>query len=321
MQKKHTHASTCAARIMLVLVLLLTTVPSWGQYRRRGGLAEGDHYHFGYVSGHMGYSMLVSHAMGVMPAGGFGGGVGLGYEYRNSGLWANIGLQLSFHRSSLRIDEYNTINEADQSPYRGFDTQGRAATFHYRVNQTDKVEWNFLDVPVLFGYYTHGFHFGAGVKISYAISSCTRATGTYNLSATNDTYNVIFADKPKEGYTDYLFDNKDANRLNIGASIIGEIGYDLLSSAPFNSSICHVLKLSFYIEYGLNNLAKGNDFTVRLVEPNKDNATQAKINPYLNTVSAPSRTVPFFTGVKLTYLIGGSRTARRGFHHGCMCYN
>ena len=224
MQKKHTHASTCAARIMLVLVLLLTTVPSWGQYRRRGGLAEGDHYHFGYVSGHMGYSMLVSHAMGVMPAGGFGGGVGLGYEYRNSGLWANIGLQLSFHRSSLRIDEYNTINEADQSPYRGFDTQGRAATFHYRVNQTDKVEWNFLDVPVLFGYYTHGFHFGAGVKISYAISSCTRATGTYNLSATNDTYNVIFADKPEEGYTDYLFDNKDANRLNIGASIIGEIG-------------------------------------------------------------------------------------------------
>ena len=316
-----TLTSTHPVRIAMVLVMLLTTLPSWGQYRRRGGMANSDHSHFGYVSGHMGYSMLVSHAVGVMPSGGFGGGVGLGYEYRNSGLWANIGLQLSFHRSSLRIDEYNTINEADQSPSRGFDTQGRAAVFHYRVNQTDKIEWNFLDVPVLFGYYTHGFHFGAGVKISYAISTRTRATGTYNLSATNDNYGVIFADKPKEGYKDYAFDNKDANRLNIGASILGEIGYDLLSSAPFNSSICHVLKLSFYIEYGLNNLAKGNDFTVRLVEPNKDNATQAKINPYLNTVSAPSRTVPFFTGVKITYLIGGSRTARRGFHHGCMCYN
>jgi len=321
MQKMRTLTSAQAMRLVLALVMLLTTLPTWGQYRRRGGLADSDHYHFGYVSGHMGYSMLVSHAVGVMPSGGFGGGVGLGYEYRNSGLWANIGLQFSFHRSSLRIDEYNTMNEADQDYYRGYDTQGRAAIFHYRVNQTDKIEWNFLDVPVLFGYYTHGFHFGAGVKLSYAISSRTRATGIYNLSATNENYNVIFADKPEEGYRDYAFDSKDANRLNIGASILGEIGYDLLSSAPFNSSICHVLKLSFYIEYGLNNLAKGNETLVRLVEKNGNLANQVKINPYLNTVSAPSRTVPFFTGVKFTYLIGGSRTARRGFHHGCMCYN
>ena len=323
MQKMHTHTSMYVARTMLAMLLILTTLPSFGQYRRRGGLADGDHFHFGYVSGHVGYSMLVSHATGVMPSGNVGGGVGVGYEYRNSGLWASLGLQLSFHRSSLHIDEYNTINEQDQTPYRGFDTQGHATTFHYRVNQTDKIEWNFFDVPVMFGYYTHGFHFGAGVKISYAFSSRTRATGTYNLSATNDGYSVVFENKPEEGYTDYAFENKDANRLNIGASIIGEIGYDLLSSAPFNSDICHILKLSFYIEYGLNNLAKGNDFTVRLVEPDKSShlANQVKINPYLNTVSAPSRTVPFFTGVKITYLIGGSRTARRGFHHGCMCYN
>jgi hypothetical protein len=50
-------------------------------------------------------------------------------------------------------------------------------------------------------------------------------------------------------------------------------------------------------------------------------ATTAIINPYVNTFASPNRTVPFFTGVKLTYMIGGSRTARAGMHHGCMCYN
>ena len=315
-----TQEKTWRARIMVVLAMSVITLPLWSQ-RSRGGLANGDHYHFGYVSGHVGYSILSSRAAGVMPAGNIGGGFGVGYEYRNSGLWANLGVQLSFHRSSLVIDEYNTRNETDQRPYKGFDTQGRSTTFHYRVHQTDNIEWNFLDIPVLFGYYTHGFHVGAGVKLSYAISSRTRAAGTYNLSATNDDLAVTFENKPEAGYTDYPFENSDNNRLNIGASVIGEIGYDLLSSAPFSSSTCHVLKLSFYIEYGLNNLAKGNDFTVRSVVPNPNNAREATINPYLNTVSAPARTVPFFAGVKLTYMIGGSRTARRGFHHGCMCYN
>ena len=85
--------------VVLVVLLLMSSIPTWGQYRRRGGLADGDHYHFGYISGHGGYSILDTHATGVMPMGKVGGGIGLGYEYRNSGLWANIGVQLSFHRS------------------------------------------------------------------------------------------------------------------------------------------------------------------------------------------------------------------------------
>lgn len=338
MHKMHAHTSTYIARTMLALMLLLTTLPSWGQYRRRGGLAAGDHYHFGYVSGHVGYSMLTMHAVGVMPAGDVGGGVGFGYEYRNSGLWANFGLQLSFHRSSLQRDPYSTythntdpnydpFTDKKYEPYIGQDVQGKAALFIYDVNQTDKIEWNFLDIPILIGYYTHGFHIGAGLKLSYALSARSYTRGSYELKAMNqDYYNstnpVIFQNKPEVGYTTYpIQSNTQTNRLNIGVGLIGEIGYDLLSSAPFNSRICHVLKLSFYFEYGLNNLAKGNESTMRSIEVNPLDVRQATINPYLNTIDSPSRTVPFFAGVKITYMIGGSRTARSGFHHGCMCYN
>ena len=198
-------------------------------------------------------------------------------------------------------------------------------TMHYNVDQTDVIEWNFFDVPILFGYYTHGFHFGAGVKISYALSANSRTKGTYELTFTPDLYDATYSNIPDRGLTTYTFENVQANKLNVGASLIGEIGYDLLSSMPSNSSLCHVLKLSFYIEYGLNNFNKGGDNDrFELPKPNDKGEAQAKditFNAYLNTAESPNRVVPFFAGAKLTYMIGGSRTARRGFHHGCMCYN
>lgn len=320
------------------LVVLLTLPVSGQSFRsRHGAFSGGDDYHFGYISGSVGYSMLQTNIANAMPYGNVGGAVGLGYEFRNSGFWANVGVQLSFHRSKLKVDEYDTFNpswsynDSRYDMFRGHDTQGKPAVFQYRVNQVDEMEWNFIDVPVLLGYYVRGFHVGAGLKVSYAINPTTRSAGTFNLSATNeDYYPIRFENMPDRGYKDYAFDKKISNRLNVGASLIGEIGYDLLSSVPTRSRICHVLKLSFYFEYGLNNyLRSTDDPTSRITFDQTEsstpksviNATKATINPYINTFEKPVHTVPFFTGVKLTYMIGGSRTARVGAHHGCMCYN
>ena len=282
--------------------------------RHRSVFDAGDDYHFGYISGSVGYSMLQTAIPNAMPHGNVGGSVGAGYEFRNSGFWANVGAYVSFHRSSLLVDEY--IRD-----FEGLDTQGKATTFHYRVNQVDELEWNFLDVPVMLGYYIRGFHIGAGVKVSYAINPMTYAAGTYNLSATNHNLGATFENMPDRGYTDYPCDSRVSNRLNVGAGLVGEIGYDLLSSMATSSRVCQVLKMSFYFEYGLNNLPKEWETPEQAVEPDVNDATKAVIHPYLNTFAKPLRTVPFFTGVKLTYMIGGSRTARVGFHHGCMCYN
>ncbi len=306
--------------ILSLLIVLAVTV-SGQSFRRRGNpFEQGADYHFGYVSGSVGYSMLQTSVPNAMPHGDLGGAVGFGYEFRNSGLWANIGLQISFHRSSLTIDEYTR-------DFPGFDTQGKAVTLRYRVNQVDKMEWNYLDVPLLVGYYIRGFHIGAGVKVSYALSPKTHSTGTYNLSGIYDWYPDPFVNMPERGYTDYEFDNLVENQLNVGASVIGEIGYDLLSSMPSRSRICNVLKLSFYFEYGLNTQMRKWETPQSSILPQGDPytepvpATTVVINPYVNTFANPARTVPFFTGAKLTFMIGGSRTARVGFHHGCMCYN
>ncbi len=279
---------------------------------------DGDDFHFGYVSGSVGYSMLQTGMTTVTPHGNLGGSVGLGYEFRNSGLWVNLGVQMSFHRSSLAVDEYTF-----ELP--GQDTQGKNVQLVYRVNETDEIQWNYVDVPVMVGYYYSGLYLGAGLKLSYAIHPVTRTNGSFDLSGKYDGYPELVSDQPQHGYTQYGFADKRENRLNVTASLIGEIGYDLLSSMPTSDRTCHVLKLGFYFEYGLNNQISKWDTPQPHIEAIGEGRTtpamNVRVNPYLNTFARPDRTVPFFAGVKLTYMIGGSRTARAGFHHGCMCYN
>lgn len=309
-----------ATRVMCGLMLVLLCSPIQAQTWRthHSVFEDGDDYHFGFVSGSIGYSMMQTSIPGVVPHGNLGGAIGVGYEFRNSGLWVNVGAQLSFHRSKLVLDEY-------VKDFQGFDTQNDPVTLRFRVNQTDEIEWNYIDVPLLVGYYYRGFHVGGGIKVSYAINPKTYSHGSYNVSGIYDLYPTPFENMPDRGYTDYPFKNTVSNNVNVGVSLIGEIGYDLLSSLPTRSRICHVLKAAFYFEYGLNNQLRATDTPQPLIEPSSATSTtpvsQMVVHPYINTFERPAHTVPFFTGLKLTYMIGGSRTARVGFHHGCMCYN
>ena len=307
-------------RILFICLAVLFVLPMSSQTfrQRHSPFEDGDDFHFGYISGSVGYSMLQTRMSNVMPVGGVGGAIGVGYEFRNSGLWANIGLQLSFHRSQLLVDKY-------MQEFPGLDTQGKEVTLQYHVTQTDHIEWNYLDVPLMVGYYIRGFHVGGGLKISYALNPRTRTEGVYALTGQYEMYPEPFHDMPDRGYDNYTFNNRVENQLNVGASLIGEIGYDLLSSMPTRSRICNILKLAFYFEYGLNTQLRKRENPVPSIQPNSSTyptpATNVTINPYVNTFATPERTVPFFTGLKLTYMIGSSRTARVGAHHGCMCYN
>ena len=304
----------------MVLIAVIYAMPANAQYktnvRNKGGYTSGgDNYHFAYISGGVGYSALECADPALTTRGGAGGFIGAGYEFRLHGLWLSAGAQMSFHNSEAGLGSYR-IDRA------GYDTQGKEVMFHYNIEERDLQDWKFVEIPIMIGWYFHGFHIGAGPKVGYAIDSRVTAYGTYELSGTNELYGIEFRNMPEQGYTTYDYLNKENKaELNTLVSLVGEVGYDLLSSVPTRSSICHVLKVAFYFEYGLNNLVKPVATSNRTEFSN--NATKIKVNPYLASgMTEPYRIVPYFTGVKFTYLIGGSKGYRAGgFHKGCHCYN
>ena len=304
--------------IVVIALLVGSLLPAEARYYRRAGNVSGlggDNYHFGYISGGLGYTSLQEEVPDFTPSGDLGGIVGFGYEFRNNGLWVNAGLQLNFHRSNATLEAY-------KYSCLGYDTQGKEVTLHYTINEQDRQKWQFIEIPILVGWYSHGFYVGAGLKVGYSLNSSIVASGTYELSGTNELYNIEFKNMPEHGYKTYDFEGEYTASLKPMVSLIGEIGYDVLSEVPTRSQLCHVLKVGFYFEYGLNSMVEPVSTNTRLnIDPK--NATKAVINPYLAAgMTEKYRVVPFYTGVKITYLVGGSRTARAGgFHKGCNCYN
>ncbi|MGM9837188.1 MAG: hypothetical protein ACI30A_01710 [Paludibacteraceae bacterium] len=296
------------------------------QYRRYN--SGGDNYHFVYLSGSAGYAMLQNNVSSVTSRGNAGGLVGLGYEFRNSGFWISVGAQMSFHRSTLSVEEMEYLPSED-SRYAGatfYDTQGKEIYPRYRVTQEDKLRWAFVDVPIMLGYYVHGFYIGAGAKLSYALSPKVETAGAYDFSATYELYPEIGGDVGHGfGHYDYQATIQSI-AMKPSCSIIGEIGYDLLSMVSTRSITCSVLKLGFYFECGVSPVVKATDgyshYALTARTGDGYDLTRLQLNPYLPAVaSGTGLIVPFYTGVKLTYMFGGSRTARAGFHKGCQCYN
>ena len=101
--------------MLMLSVALGMSAQTWTKHH--SAFEDGDNYHFGYISGSVGYSMLETSFPNSTPHGDTGGSVGLGYEFRNSGLWTSVGVQMTFHRSSLTVEEY-------LDNHKGLDTQG-----------------------------------------------------------------------------------------------------------------------------------------------------------------------------------------------------
>lgn len=303
-------------------LLLAVVSPATAQYWRHKSSTAfgGDNYHFGYISATAGYTMLDIHQPNIHAQGDWSGNIGIGYEFRNSGLWSSVGLQASRHASSITTESY-------QRTYEGFATNGDPATLYYDVEQTDVHQWYSLDIPVMVGYYSKGFYLGAGLKVGYYIRPTANATGQYELSGKHEQYDQIFSNMPEWGYTTYDYNQQHTMQLKPQVSFIGEIGYDILCSMPTTSTICHILKIGFYFELGLNNIVNTSIqdpiVPMNVTGTTQYDATKMQVNPYLtSSIHEGDRVAPFLTGVKLTYTIGGSRTAHAGrFHHGCMCYD
>jgi len=306
----------------LVIGLILLSICINANARKQYGYA--DNYHFGYISAAAGYTSLSQNIPNVATTGDFGYLVGLGYEFRHTAFWLSVGAQYMQHQSKTVIDAFAYI-----PPYKGMDDQAKNVDYYkYTIYQTDQQLWRTIDVPIQLGYYYNGFYVGAGAKVGFSVGSTITVSGEYDLSAKYNRYMEEFRDV--NYYTHYsLPETKHNVALRPQFSLIGEIGYDLLSPMMTNDALCHVLKIGFYFEYGLRSVRPEGSMDVISIDgmsveeaaKAKADITKATLNPYyLSTATEGKRVVPYFVGAKLTYMIGGNRYASGTWHKGCMCY-
>lgn len=323
--------------ISLVLLTCLTIGLAQAQYRRPGMSSANDNYHFFYFSGGVGYNTMLTNDKMLTSKGGVGGLIGLGYEFRINGFWMSVGPQLSMSNHQLTIEQTTWEPKKTDPRYKDekfYDGQGyplyegKEISPRYDIRQQDEVKWTYLDIPVMIGYFSHGFYLGAGVKFSYALSSNVASKGDYIFSA---QYVLYGPNSPYievgHGYGKYDFNNPSEKIKTVpGASMLGEIGYDVLSTVNQHGTINHLLKIGFYLEYGLISMIKEPAYDNRFAFDTKDaqgsyDLRYPTIHPYFQGAMESRRAAPFFTGLKVTYMIGSSRNARNGFHRGCQCYN
>lgn len=312
----------------LFLLLLLAPIGLYARSMSRGQYGD---YHFGYISLSGGYTSLSQNISEVSTKGSWGGLIGVGYEFRMRNAWVSVGVQFQQLQSTTTVDQYDYI-----TPYNGLDNQNPARPvdyFRYTIQQKDKQVWRTIDIPIMAGYYNSGFYIGLGAKVGFNMGSKITTGGTYDLAAKYTEFMGEFRSTPDFTHPLYhLYEVKDKEydcKLRPQFSIIGEIGYDLLSSVSTNSTVCHMLNIGFYWECGLRSVRPSGSLdpiaieglSVKEAAQAQADVCNARMNPYyLSSMTEGKFIVPFYVGVKLTYLIGGSWNSTATWHKGCQCY-
>lgn len=338
-------------KIMVLLVtMILMTSQAAAQYRTRGGAGRGphrpamhsrsDYYHFIYGSASLGYTSLEEGIEHVTPVGGLGNNVGLGYEFRYRNYWLSVGGQLNWIRTKAILDNYIVNQDVyfeNAIPYEHLTgtEQNLYAHGQYNVRQTDSMNVMMAEIPLMMGYYFQGFYVGAGAKVSFGVNTRVHSRGTYDFKAKDDRYqDMIPILNPENENGEWSFKTDQQIRFKPMVSLCGEIGYDVLSAMPTRSPFCHVLKVGFYFEVGLSGMIRTVEIpegqTAKDLRMNIDGktpaggekATDVGFNPYFTSgMTMAQRVAPFYTGLKITYMFGGSRTSNHGIaHRGCQCY-
>lgn len=330
------------ASIMAIGLICLGT-SSLSAQNRQGGAGRApyrpetrsrqDFYHFAYASASIGYTSLEEGIKHVTPIGGLGNQVGIGYEFRYQNFWLSVGGQLNWIRTQNLLESYtvdHNIEWQNAIPHSHQNNGGPAnlvGVAHYQVSQQDDMNVMMVDVPLLLGYYYQGFYIGAGAKVGFGLDTKISAKGSYDLTADATLNGVPYYSTPFD-LGKYDFQTEQPIRFAPQVSICGETGFDVLSMMPTRSPFCHVLKVGFYFEVGVNSMVRPISESAHLMTYNGQAPTtgtpanQVEFNPYYTSgMTEPQRVAPFYTGFKVTYMFGGNKNSNHGVaHRGCQCY-
>ena len=281
---------------MIVLFFLYASAPAqaevWKQYN-----VISKHYFSLSASG--GYYSLQENIPEVTTRGGGAGMLGFGYEMRYKGFFVSAGVDLQYGGSTMTMPAYDVHREM-------YDTQGKRVSFHYSVDSYTDTQYDFrVGVPVMLGFYTNGIYGGVGAKFSYAPHTITTPTIHYVTTGTYERYIADFEDMPNHFYTEYTTPGKNEVKMHPQGSIIAELGYDVLNKERMtNYALCSVLKVALYAEYGINSCMDGNEHDEQTYGINAANPSQLTIDSYYARANLDNaRIVPFYVGVKVTFML------------------
>jgi len=255
--------------------------------------------HYLALSGDVGYFSLLENIADIETRGGASGGIGIGYELRYNGLWVNAGLDVQFSRSTLTTQPYNVDRAI-------MDTQGKVVQYHYTVQgYTDTQNDLRIGLPVLVGFYTNGFYFGGGVRVSYAPLTFSTPTVRYTTRGEYEKYIDDFTNMPNHFYTEYTTHGRSELKMIPQLSVVGEIGYDVLNKERMNQyARCSVLKVALYAEYGMLSCLQGTQSPAELYMVDTTNPSQlVPVSYYVTKDLRQNRIVPLFIGVRVTFML------------------
>lgn len=255
--------------------------------------------HYLALSGELGYYSLLENVPGVTTRGGASGSIGLGYEMRYNNFWLGVGLNFQFCSSTMTI----AGSSVDRAIY---DTQGKLVQYHYDVEGYKDTQNSLrVGLPILLGFYTNGIYGGAGVRVSLAPYSFTTPSVTYKTIGDYDHYIDPFEDMPNHYYTEYTTTGHTDIKLRPQASVIAELGYDILNKERMTTyALCSVLKVALFAEYGLNSCLTGTKDERDIYRVDSTNPTQLIPDAYYaNKDLRRARIVPLFVGVKVTFML------------------
>ena len=264
---------------------------------QHNGLSTNITHHIGLSTG-LGYSVLFDDFSEIKTLGRVGGILGIEYEMKVNGFWLSIGPEVQYLSGK-------SLFKATGTEARILDTYGVMATYHYNFDEGQDIQQMlFVSLPITLGYHYHGLYFGGGVKIGYGLFGNESTQLEYTTTGTYSDYIDDFRQIPNHSYSTYQSSAIQNTKNKIKISVIGEVGYDVLSWYRNQyHSITSGLKVSLYVEYGLNNLGSGNT-DLPLYKINPSNAQDIQINPFYYSRAGNAHKIhPFFAGVKITWLM------------------
>ena len=281
----------------LLLAFGLTAVPAWGQQRWKMYNVTTKHYFS--VSAGGGYYSLMENIPEVTTTGGGAGMLSIGYELRHNGFSFALGVDVQYGGSTMRMAPFSAHRDI-------YDTQGKRVSLHYDVSSYTDTQSGFrIGLPVLFGFYTNGVFGALGAKFAYVPQTVCTPQMTYTTTGTYDRYIADFENMPNHFYTTYTTPGKSEIKLHPQGLVVAELGYDILNKERMASyARCSVLKVSVYAEYGINNTVPGNDHDELTYDVNPADPSQLIVSSfYARRQLRDARVVPFYVGVKVTYLM------------------